>query len=379
MIINNDNNILFICICVTFVIAILALYFVITNMQEQTDKILESVQGVYGSVTVASTEPILTGKTISGNKINKVFNLTGSITIDGYTLEPDDLVLLKDEDSAADNGIYIYKNNTLSRSSNLNSPLQIIEGNTIFVKNGDTNKNATFSLLKSSLKIDNEDEITGNGVVFTNTSVLLNNLVSETIVDGYTPYADSSKPSGMSWRAELAHNYNSLVDPTATDDSVNGLFSIGSNWINTVNGQIYVCIDSTENNAIWSNVSLGSFYQYAVASGVDTNNTIVYKETLSLTTSSIPAGKYRVGWYYQYRYNNGSTDFVCQVVVDSLSTVHEHVEEPKDQSDNQRSPTSGFVEINLLAGVHSIIMQFAGTDPVESQVFERRLEIWKVG
>jgi hypothetical protein len=51
------------------------------------------------------------------------------------------------------------------------------------------------------------------------------------------------------------NNYASSVDPTANDDSAdtsgNGVYSVGSEWINTTLNTAYKCLDATATAAVW--------------------------------------------------------------------------------------------------------------------------------
>ena len=60
--------------------------------------------------------------------------------------------------------------------------------------------------------------------------------------------ADPNETSGVKWsdKATVA-----IVDPIATDDS----YSIGSHWINTTTGSVYICIDNTPTAAVWINLT----------------------------------------------------------------------------------------------------------------------------
>jgi len=60
--------------------------------------------------------------------------------------------------------------------------------------------------------------------------------------------ADPNETSGVKWsdKATVA-----TVDPMATDDS----YSIGSHWINTTTGSVYICIDNTPTAAVWINLT----------------------------------------------------------------------------------------------------------------------------
>lgn len=45
-------------------------------------------------------------------------------------------------------------------------------------------------------------------------------------------------------------NLEGAVAPTDTDDETAG-YAVGSVWIDAVLGLVYVCVDATEDNAVW--------------------------------------------------------------------------------------------------------------------------------
>lgn len=52
----------------------------------------------------------------------------------------------------------------------------------------------------------------------------------------------------------IQHNYTATVAPTATDDT-NAGYEKGSDWINTVSGIVYKCVDATASSAVWKDLS----------------------------------------------------------------------------------------------------------------------------
>ena len=54
------------------------------------------------------------------------------------------------------------------------------------------------------------------------------------------------------------NNMNGTEEPTITDDTTEG-YSVGSIWRDTSNNYVYVCVDNTENSAIWKKTSVREF------------------------------------------------------------------------------------------------------------------------
>lgn len=103
------------------------------------------------------------------------------------------------------------------------------------------------------------------------------------------------------------------------------------------------------------------------------------------TTQNIPAGKYRIGWFYVWRFSSTGDEFMARVRVDSdnsliLTPEDWHQQEPKDSGSEQKFHTSGFGYVTFTsAGTHTIDLDFrrdggGGT----AFLFANRFEIWRV-
>lgn len=53
----------------------------------------------------------------------------------------------------------------------------------------------------------------------------------------------------------ILNNYAAISDPTVGDDSGLG-YSVGSEWINTVTGAVFKCVDATLGAAVWEQINL---------------------------------------------------------------------------------------------------------------------------
>ena len=66
--------------------------------------------------------------------------LSGEQTIDGVALVTDDRVLVKDQSTASENGIYRVDTSTWQRDSDWNGTYDVKQGTMVYVTNGTTNK-----------------------------------------------------------------------------------------------------------------------------------------------------------------------------------------------------------------------------------------------
>lgn len=105
---------------------------------------------------------------------------------------------------------------------------------------------------------------------------------------------------------------------------------------------------------------------------------------LTLTTPSIPAGRYKIGWYYEWAYDDIANNFQAQVQVDNTTTLMNQNSEPSDSGGagpggtDQRHPNSGFGYVNLAAGIHFIDIDYGGIGPASATLWRARLEIRRV-
>lgn len=123
----------------------------------------------------------------------------------------------------------------------------------------------------------------------------------------------------------------------------------------------------------------GSEYQSAVDRTFRSSTGQTWFEVHKLTTTSLPAGTFRVEWNYVWSADSIQNDFLCQVTVDDTTQLYEqasggstafdsHRQEPKDSSGtgdggtDQRHVTSFWADVTLSAGVHEIDIDIANTN-----------------
>ena len=105
---------------------------------------------------------------------------------------------------------------------------------------------------------------------------------------------------------------------------------------------------------------------------------------LTLTTPSIPAGRYRIAWYYEWAYDDTFTNYIGRVQLKNTTTLAEHNAEPSDSGGggpggtDQRFPVSGFAHVNLTAGVHFIDVDFGSSSGTTATLWRVRIEIRRV-
>ena len=100
---------------------------------------------VHAPCIVASTDTLATmsGGTVTYDNgtsgVGATLTISGSTltAIDGITLSTDDRILIKDESTGANNGIYVYTSSTvLTRADDFNTPVEMAGGDFTFVQQG---------------------------------------------------------------------------------------------------------------------------------------------------------------------------------------------------------------------------------------------------
>lgn len=122
------------------------------------------------------------------------------------------------------------------------------------------------------------------------------------------------------------------------------------------------------------------------------NSTVTYSDdfinAVTLSVSSIPAGKYRVGWSYGWAMDSTSRDFNARLKLDddTNNLLMWHRQEPKDASGtngaagtDQAHRVAGFAYVTLTAGNHHFDLEFRTTDDDDqATIYVPRLEFWRV-
>jgi len=197
----------------------------------------------------------------------------------------------------------------------------------------------------------------------------------------------------------LRRSYQVTTAPNAVNDIVHG-YNTGS--IATSMDSAYICLDNTQNNAVWLQLGpgitgpvgltgaggLAMFYDFK-EEFVDPDNTgitvlaqssgsNVYIPGLTLATpANLPAGDYRINWYYNWAKSNNSNDFHGRVQLDG-NTIHIHEQEARDPGIDQAHAVSGFQNVTLTAGVHDIVFEIARESSGTSFAKNIRVDYWRI-
>lgn len=121
----------------------------------------------------------------------------------------------------------------------------------------------------------------------------------------------------------------------------------------------------------------GTQYQYAASEGESTNATTTPVQKLRLTTPTLPAGNYRIAWFYEWLRDDAANSFEARVQLDDATILATHLTENSDPTN--WNPVSGFVQVALTNAVHTIDIDFWGETSTDTSYIRRaRIEIWRV-
>lgn len=159
--------------------------------------------------------------------------------------------------------------------------------------------------------------------------------------------------------------------------------------VSAVIGSVAILNDGSNANT-WSKIGagdtdwsihtqiFGTEFQWDESTGESSTNSLSYVRKLRLTTTSLPAGEYRIGWSYNWSHNSTISDFEARVFLNDSITIEDHRQEPKDSGTDQRYQNGGF-SIRTLSGINTIDIDWR-TDNAGNTAFirETRLEIWRI-
>jgi len=124
-------------------------------------------------------------------------------------------------------------------------------------------------------------------------------------------------------------------------------------------------------------IIFGKYYQFAKDDSESTTTSTSYVNKLRLTTPALPVGKYRIGWFWEYRRSSIANDWKGRVRLDEATDLSEINVEVKDNSNYFSA--SGFDEVEFASeATHTFDIDYGGETNKTSYIRRARLEIWRV-
>lgn len=123
----------------------------------------------------------------------------------------------------------------------------------------------------------------------------------------------------------------------------------------------------------------GSYVAQASSDALSTTTSTTYQQKLRLTTATLIAGTYRIGWMYDWQITSTNSSFNGRVQLNDTTTLMDHLEETQDAATGQRHQVSGFAYVTLTAATHTIdIVYRTSNSAATARIQNARLEIWRV-
>ena len=209
--------------------------------------------------------------------------LSAEQTIDGI-LTSGSRVLVKDQTDPTENGIYVSAAGAWSRAADFDGAAEVA-GSFVFVTSGTTNSNTgwvctnepesvvidtdniTFSQFSDAGYIDAGTGLAKTGNVLSVVTVL-EDLVTlgAPASDGqfivatgagafaYESGADARASLGLDNIVNTKNKIDATVAPADSNDTTEG-YSVGSYWVDVTHDTAYICLDATEDNAVWTEIT----------------------------------------------------------------------------------------------------------------------------
>ena len=120
----------------------------------------------------------------------------------------------------------------------------------------------------------------------------------------------------------------------------------------------------------------GSEYQYAESLAESSTTLGTFQQKLRLTTPVIPAGDYRIEWYFEYWTSSAAERGEWQVELDDATVLTTFTEEP-DSSAN-RFAISGWSKETLTNAAHTIDIDYRDAEAGTAYIRQAKLAIWRI-
>lgn len=169
------------------------------------------------------------------------------------------------------------------------------------------------------------------------------------------------------------------VDPDAYADSSNG-YAVGDSWINDATQMSFVCLDDSDDAAVWKVSSLPDHYTTECNTLFGTTNTD-YENATSLTTGALPAAQYKIQWSFEALTDSGTVVHSYRMILDDGADGYYILAEQDLEFDNPSIivPVSGFANKVLTQGQHIVCLNIKSFDGLsEVQVRRRRIDLRRI-
>lgn len=183
----------------------------------------------------------------------------------------------------------------------------------------------------------------------------------------------------------------SSVTPSSSDPRNSCVVSLSSTNTGVIqvtdSDYVWTTLPSPEaSHMLENNKEYGTEMQFSQSLGASQFSGNAFSNKITWTTTSVPAGTYRVSWKYNWNLDSTRRNFVARVQVDDVTIGDAakadatHRQEPQDSGDDQYFLTTGFDYITFgTAGTHTIKLDFYGeNNDSTATIWNAVMEMWRV-
>lgn len=189
--------------------------------------------------------------------------------------------------------------------------------------------------------------------------------------------ANNAKVTNATHTGEVTGSGALTLDPTAISNKPAAVVNTGM--------EIVVNDGGVLRKIPASDVMFLPEYQYVADAAVSTTTSTTFQNKLTLNTSNLPLGNYRIAVYYGWNHDGTTNDFEARVQLNAVNLGDIHKQEPKDSAwtdptgTTQRYLWARIYEPQNLSGAQTITLDYrTDTAGVESSVRDAYIEIFRV-
>lgn len=202
--------------------------------------------------------------------------------------------------------------------------------------------NKTIDTLNNTINIDTSDIISGT-LSITQGGTGVTSFISGGWLQG----------NGTNGIITIKNNMNAVANPLTTDDTSSG-YSVGSRWFNIASKKEFVCLESTNNSAVWKETT-----ECLIAGGWTNTNNMIYPSSL---TDKVGIGTNSPSEMFEIESGSvGDTDHI-KLIVSNLINVD-------DYDFNIDTTSIGSILITSEHGTHRQALVFASDNSGSDVVF----------
>jgi hypothetical protein len=127
------------------------------------------------------------------------------------------------------------------------------------------------------------------------------------------------------------------------------------------------------------NILFGSEFIYEIDNTESSTNATTYQNKLTITTTAIPEGNYRLGLHFEWKISKNNASFYYRIRQDDTTTLDE-IGRPTFNDVNIYNPLNNFYYLETVAsGTHHFDIEYrTASSSATAYIRNARLEFWRV-